>query len=290
MTSGQNDLPFTGAAGRTSPIGPRSVVVLAGRRSAEDPLAEAAGAPHRALLEIEGEPMLVRVMRRLLAWPSVERLVVNIDTPDLLDSISYLSEARRAGRVEVLESTPSPSRSVLESLDAAGLDDGPVLVTTADHALLDDAMLDAFFAQAFANDADLCLGLVSRKNIEARFPQAKRTYLHFREDGYSGANLFLFRTPESRRAAEFWLRVENDRKKPWRIAKAFGPINLILFVTRRLSLRNAMERASRVVGARIRAVPLSMAEAAVDVDKIEDLDLVREILATRRSGGRKAER
>jgi hypothetical protein len=50
-------------------------------------------------------------------------------------------------------------------------------------------------------------------------------------------------------------------------------------LTRRLSLEAAFERASKVVGARLQALPLRIAEAAIDVDKIEDLELVRTILA-----------
>ena len=170
---------------------------------------------------------------------------------------------------------------MLESLNRAGLDEAPVLVTTADHALLDDAMLDAFFEAPEAEGADLRLAMVSRPTIEARFPEAKRTYLPFRGASYSGANLFHFRTPQSRRAVEFWRRIENERKRPWRIAKAFGWTTLALFLARRLDLDQAMARASRVVGARVSAVALPFAEAAVDVDKIEDLELVRKILSNR---------
>ena len=228
--------------------------------------------------------MLVRVTRRLLGRPGVGRVLINIDTPQALNSIPFLEEGIQAGRVEILESAESPSRSVLESLDAAGLEKAPVLVTTADHALLDDEMLDAFFSAANERpQADLCLAMVSRRIIEARFPEAKRTYLRFKEDGYSGANLFLFRTPAARRAAEFWLTAERERKKPWRLARAFGWSSLALFLTRRLSLDAAMQRASQVVGARIEAIALETAEAAVDVDKIEDLTLVRQILAKRSS-------
>ena len=261
--------------------GPRQAVVLAGRRSGEDPLAEAAGAVHRALLEIEGEPMLLRVVRFLLTRSSLERVLVNIDRPDLVEALPGWAPLVASGRVALLQSTDSPSRSVLESLDAAGLEHAPVLVTTADHALLDDAMLDAFFAGC-EDGTDLCLGLVPSATIRARFPEAKRTYLPFRDERYSGANLFYFRTPASRAAAEFWQRVENDRKQPWKLARAFGLVNLALFVTRRLDLAGAMNRASRVVGAKVHAVALPIAEAAVDVDKLEDLMLVREILEQRR--------
>ena len=258
--------------------------MLAGRRSADDPLARAAGAPHRALLDIEGEPMLVRVARRLLDWTTIERIVLSIDTPELLEAIPFFAEATSAGRIEILRSAASPSQSVLDGLAAARLDEGPVLVTTADHALLDDEILGDFFAAAFASPADLDVALVPRTKIMARFPSAKRTYLEFRDDGYSGANLFLFKTPVSKRAADFWRRVENDRKKPWRIARAFGLGTLLLFVLRRLTLAEAMTRVSRAVGAQVEAVALPIAEAAVDVDKIEDLELVRTILA--RSGRR----
>ncbi len=261
--------------------GPRCAVVLAGRRSAEDPLALAAGSKHRALLDIEGEPMLLRVVKRLLARPSLERVLINIDAPELLDEFPELIELRNQGRVEILRSTDSPSASVLESLDHAGLDQESVLVTTADHALLDDAMLDAFLAASAATDSDLTLALVPRTTLRARFPESRRTYLHFRGESYSGANLFYFRTPVARKAALLWRRVESQRKRPWRIARAFGPINLILFLSRRLDLSAAMIRASRVVGASIVAVPLTIAEAAVDVDKIEDLELVRRILVER---------
>jgi GTP:adenosylcobinamide-phosphate guanylyltransferase len=270
--------PAGGSARRSDALRPHTAVVLAGRRSGADPLAEAAGAPHRALLEIGGEPMLLRVVRRLLGRPGLERVVVNIDRPDLLDALPAWSARVDAGRVDVLPSTDSPSRSVLESLDAAGLDAGPVLVTTADHALLDDAMLDAFLTRAAASPADLLLALVPRTAIVQRFPEARRTYLRFRDEAYSGANLFLFRTPTARRAALFWQRVEHERKRPWRLARAFGLANLLRFVSRRLDLAEAMARASEVVGAQIEAIPLPIAEAAVDVDKIEDLQLVRAIL------------
>lgn len=273
--------PATDAAGRPLARGPRTAVVLAGRRSGDDPLARAAGAPHRALLEIEGEPMLLRVVRRLLARPGLERVIVNIDAPELLEAIPEIVTARDTGRLEILRSTDSPSLSVLESLDQAGLEKGPVLVTTADHALLDDAMLDRFLNESNASDAALTLALVPSAVIRARFPEARRTYLRFSDEAYSGANLFFFRRPEARAAALFWRHIENERKHPWRLARAFGWTNLLRFVLRRLDLAGAFVRASQVIGVPIRAIALPIAEAAVDVDKIEDLELVRRILAAR---------
>jgi GTP:adenosylcobinamide-phosphate guanylyltransferase len=278
MNSESTRLPYD-----SSPDGPRCAIVLAGRRSTNDPLAKAAGASHRALLDIEGEPMLLRVVERLNAWPTIQRILINIDEPALLHDLPDLMTLHEKGVVEFMKSTDSPSRSVMESLVWADLERGPVLVTTADHALLDDEMLGMFFRENARIDADLTFGLVSRTTIEARFPDAKRTYLRFRDGAFSGANLFLFRTPNAERTAAFWRRVESERKHPWRIARAFGIGTLLLFLTRRLNLDAALVRASKVIGARVQAIRLSIAEAAVDVDKIEDLELVRRILAERRN-------
>ena len=264
-------------------MGPRRAIVLAGRRPGPDALAEGDGAAHRALLDIEGEPMLVRVTRRLLEWPSIEHVLINIDRPDLLESLPDLVRWRSEGRLEILSSTDSPSRSVLASLDQLDLDAGPILVTTADHALLDDAMLRSFFEASASSSADLCLGLVPRSRIEARFPETRRTYLRFQGEAYSGANLFFFRSPAARGAAIFWQRIESLRKRPWRIARAFGLRTLLRFVMRRLTLEEAFVRVSRVLGIRVEAIPLPQAEAAVDVDKLDDLVLVRKILAVRKS-------
>ncbi len=263
-------------------VGPRRAIVLAGRRPGVDALAAGDGAAHRALLDIEGEPMLVRVTRRLLAWPSIERVLINIDRPDLLESLPDIVRWRSEGRLEILSSTDSPSRSVLASLDHFNLAAGPVLVTTADHALLDDAMLETFFSASEKSRADLCLALVPRSVIRARFPDTRRTYLKFRGEAYSGANLFFFRTPAAREAALFWQRVERLRKTPWRIARAFGLRNLARFLMRRMSLTQAFDQVSRVIGIRAEAIPLPQPEAAVDVDKLDDLILVRQILAERR--------
>ena len=266
----------------TTADGPRRAIVLAGRRSADDPLADAAGALHRALIDIDGEKMLSRVVHRLIASKWIDRVLINIDEPALLDDLPSIVALRDTGDVEVMKSTDSPSASVLEGLEWAELENGPVLVTTADHALLDDAMLDAFLSESEGSEADLTLALVPRSTIEARFPEAKRTYLGFRDEDFSGANLFSFRTPKALRAARFWRRVERQRKRPWQIARAFGYWNLLLFLSRRLDLNEAFARVSRVIGATIEAIPLEIAEAAVDVDKIADLELVLEILSRRR--------
>jgi len=159
----------------------------------------------------------------------------------------------------------------------------PLLVTTADHALLTPALIEAFCREALSSRADIVAGLAPASVIQAAYPNTHRTYLRFREDSYSGANLFALLTPESLHAVAFWRRIERERKRPWRLAKAFGLGNLLSYLLRRYSMRQAVERISRPLGCRAEAIVLPIAEAAIDVDKPSDLVLVEDILSKRES-------
>ena len=257
-----------------------NALVLAGRRSPTDPLAEVRGDTHRALLEVVGVPMLIRVVRALRASSCVDQITVSIDDPGALETVPELRELEAGGEIVRHASLSTPSRSVQDALNARLLGDR-VLIPTADHALLTPEIIDDFAARAEQSDADLAVGVVAESVIRASYPSTTRTYLRFRGGGYSGANLFAFRSQQALRAAEFWVRAEAFRKQPWRLASAFGPTTLLLFALRRLELEEALERASRRIGCSIRAVPLPFAEAAIDVDRPSDLELVSEILAAR---------
>jgi GTP:adenosylcobinamide-phosphate guanylyltransferase len=260
-----------------------TALVLAGTRGEGDPLARAQAARHRALIDVAGVPMLLRVVRALRACPEVGAIAVSIDEPAGLDSVPELAGYVRDGSLAVHRSLSSPSRSALDALDRLA-PPGPLLVTTADHPLLTPAIVGHFLAAAERSRADVAVGLVERGVVQARFPHSTRTWLRLRGEDFSGANLFLLRTPRARRAVEFWKRAESFRKRPWRLVSVFGPVSLLLFLLRRLDLDAALARASRVIGAQIAAVRLPFAEAAVDVDRPSDLDLVTEVLAAAQSG------
>ena len=252
-------------------------IVLAGRRPGEDPFASAAGVEHRALIPVAGQPMLERVLQVLRRHPRIGSIRISIDRPELLT----------AGDAAILRAASSPSKSVLDALESRALATTarPVLVTTADHALLDDEILDSFLEAADASESDIAVGLVREALLREAFPDSQRTYLRFRGGGVSGANLFALRTPEARRAVEFWQRVEALRKQPLRLVAAFGPLTLVLFALRLLTLESGFARASKKIGVRASPIPLPFARAAIDVDKPADLELVERILAGQRPAG-----
>jgi hypothetical protein len=155
----------------------------------------------------------------------------------------------------------------------------PLLVTTADQALLEPATVEEFCRGAAG--ADLAVGVVERANLLRRFPEAKRTWLKFRGGAYTGANLFLLASPKVTSAIQFWASAENQRKKGWRVIALLGPIVLIGTALRLLSIDQALARLGRKLGLTVRAVRLGNPLAGVDVDKVEDHQLVEAVLAGR---------
>ena len=104
-------------------------------------------AAQRALIEVAGQPMLLRVLRTLRATPRVGKLVVSIDDPAAAEAQPEIADLVAAGELILHRSLASPSRSVLDVMDQL-VDDGPLLVTTADHALLSQPILDDFLDRA----------------------------------------------------------------------------------------------------------------------------------------------
>lgn len=247
-----------------------TALILAGERPEGDPMAKSAGIALKALLPVAGTPMLTRVIDALRATEGIGRIAVSISAAGAVTD----------PEVETLMTAPSPSGSVLAAIDRLPT---PLLVTTADHALLTPEIIARFVQVAVAaSDADLVAGMVERAAVEAVVPDSKRTYWHFKDGHYSGANLFFLKNPRARAAVEFWRRVEADRKRPWRIVKAFGPGLLLGYLFGRLTLDQAMLQASSRLGCRVRAIALPYGEAAIDVDKPADLVLVEQLLEARR--------
>jgi len=225
--------------------------------------------------------MLLRVVRALRTAGHFDRLHVSIEAPERLEALPELAALIRSRELVVHASADSPSRSVLAVLRER--EDEPFLVTTADHALLTPEMLDFAVGASARSRADLLVGFVARSVVQARYPASPRTYFRLRGEAWTGANLFVFRTAASRRAAEFWRRAERHRKRPWRLVTAIGPGLLASYFLGRLDLDAALARASSRIGARVQALPLPFAEAAIDVDREADRVLVESILAQRSS-------
>jgi GTP:adenosylcobinamide-phosphate guanylyltransferase len=256
-------------------MGEWTAIVLAGNRPGENGFADSHGVAAKALIPVGGEPMLGRVLKALLAAPSVGRIVVLAQEPEALlgGALAWVAGEPRIGTARAGEGI---SLSIAQTAGGEAAP-WPVLVTTADHALLRPEMVEAFIAGSIGTDA--AFAMVERAVVEGGYPETRRTWLKFSDGHYSGANLFALTTERAREPLKFWARAERDRKKALKILWFFGPMVFLRAFTRTISMDGAVIKVGRNLKIRLRAVRLPFAEAAIDVDKQADLELVERIVA-----------
>jgi CTP:molybdopterin cytidylyltransferase MocA len=249
-------------------------LVLAGRRAGEtDPLAGVENVPHKALLIAGGKPLIRRVIEALKASARIEKIAIAAP-----DDVRAPIDAALAGIEGWSFADPagSPASTALAAM-ASAPDGRGLLVTTCDHALLTADMVRRFLDAATKSDA--AAACVERAVYEQRFPGSKRTFIRLKDFSFSGANLFWFAGARAKGLADFWRGLEANRKNPAAMARAIGVFTALSYLTGSMTkagLEATIRKRTKVAA---RLIPLSTAEAAIDVDKPQDLDLVRKILA-----------
>jgi len=250
-----------------------TAVVLAGSRPGKDPFAESYGTDLKALIPVGGKPMVQRPVEALLDSPEVQHIRILAQQPDRIREILPADP-----RISV-EPSGDTIASTLEKMCGDPNVEWPILVTTADHALLTPEMVANFLAKS--GGADIAIGVVARDALMKRLPQTQRTWLKFRGGAYSGANLFLLGSPKVSSTLQLWRSNEQNRKKAWRMILTVGLFAGLGALLRLRTLQQTLDSVGRKLNLTIRAVELSNPLAAVDVDKPADHELVTDILEGR---------
>ena len=242
-------------------------LVLAGSRgSAVDPVAAYAGAPHKALIELAGQTLLARVVEALRVAGATKIAVVSSQPQVRAETLRL--------KVESLDEAEGPSLSVLAGASKLGT---PLLVTTADHALLEAAWVRRFLDD-MPHGVDVAALVAARATVEAAAPGTRRTWLKLADGDWSGCNLFYLANDRALDVVTLWRRIEAERKRPWKMAQILGPGMLVRYATGRLTLEDAAQQLGRIAGVKAAIVQTPFGLASVDVDKPADLDLVRKIV------------
>jgi len=256
-------------------------IVLAGQRDGEDVLAQYAGATCKAVVEVDGKPMLLRVLSTLISSSSVAAIILSGPSEEKLIDQNEINNLIQSGDISWLPPRAGPSASAYDALCILSPDE-KVLLTTADHPFLSVDIVNDFCAWSAEQDADLVIGLANYSLVHDQFPELKKSVWRFSDGEYCGCNLFAFMTPGSREAAIFWRRLESQRKNPFRVIRSLGWFVVVKYFLGTLTLEYALDTFSRKLGLRVRAVILPYADAAVDVDSVSDYRVVQSRFVQRR--------
>jgi len=245
-------------------------------------VALAAQVPCKALAPVGGRPMVFRVLDALSGSNQVATCVLCGPAAAIVEGEPLLQERLTSATLHWMPPDATPSSSVVKALSFIPAAT-PVLVTTADHALLQPEMVEYFCRNAFATGCDVVAALASYSQIITKYPGMRRTRIRFRNGDFCGCNLYAFLTPKGHVAADFWRRVENERKRPAKMLGELGWLVVLRYLFGWLSLEDALRHVSRRMGLRAGVVIMPFPEAAVDVDSVSDWDVARSI-ASRADG------
>ncbi|MEE9493646.1 MAG: nucleotidyltransferase family protein [Gammaproteobacteria bacterium] len=263
-----------------------TALVLAGDRGTDDPLVAKAGVACKALVEINGKPMVLHVLDTLQSADPVSRCILSGPERSQLKGQHRIENQISNNQLDWIKPEKTPSTSAYVAMQSIP-EDQPILLTTADHPLLTADIVNSFCSLSLKKEADVTVALCRYELIKSTFPGMKKTVLKFSDGEYCGCNLFSFLTPNSRELANKWRQVEDDRKNPLRVIKLLGWFSVLRYMTGTLSLNDAMRRLSRKLGLRISIIDMPFAEAAVDVDSISDQKIVQAHLASSKLSGGK---
>lgn len=250
-----------------------NAIVLAGSRPGGDRFAQSFGTDLKALIPVAGEPMVRRPVRALLECNSIASVTVLAQDADRI-AAALPDDPRLTFKTS--------QGTIAETLLALCEDQEtpwPLLVTTADHALLTPQMVEE--ACSRSTRSDIGIGVVTKRRLMSAFPRSRRTWLRFKGGAFTGANLFILRSSKVAPAIEMWRSIEQDRKKVMRLFWSLGPLLFLRVLVRQLTIEGALHKVSVRLGISIRPVRLSDPCAAIDVDKASDHAQVEAILAAR---------
>jgi len=270
-------------------------VILAGERPGGSPLSQAFNVSASVMVPVAGKPALARVIEAIEDSRQSGGGIICGPAADAVGASETLQELLQQPGFTWLSPASGPAASAISALQK--LDHYPALLTAGDHALLTGEIVDDFCSRALsdrpaetaekssavpgsaASGYDLVIGFVPYALVRAAWPESRRTVLKFSNGQFCGSNLFAIMNPAGLKALDFWRQAEADRKHPWRIARRFGLLALVLYLLRLLSVEKALDGLSAAAGCRIGHVKVGFARAAVDVDSIEDQKLAEKILS-----------
>ena len=252
-----------------------AIVMAGGIPKPEDPLYEFTQGQPKALLDIAGKPMIQWVLDAISGSVTVDRVVlISLSEEVGLECskpITYLPdqggllENVRGGIEKTVEINPEAIK---------------VLTVSSDIPMIKSEMIDWMVNENSDTDLDLYYTVIPRDVMEARFPESNRSYTLLKDAELCGGDLNMLRSSTVHANVELWDRIVAARKNVFKQAALLGYGNLLLLLSRQLTLAGAIKRVTEKMDITGKAVISPYAELGMDVDKPHQLEIVRTELAS----------
>ncbi len=256
-----------------------TALVMAGKRSGVlDPLAARAGVGQKAVVPVNGIPMIERVVKQVAACPAIGAIRVVAHDQGEIASLPTVAALIAEGRLTMVEGRFNIVDSVFAGAEGAAF---PLVITTADNCLVTPEGYAEFVGKCLAAEAGGAAGLARKDDVQAADPEGQSRFYQFRDGGYSNCNMYWMGSPAALKAAEIMREGGQFVKFPRRIIKAFGLLNLLRFRLGTGSKEKLFAQISRRFGITLVPVVLSDGHYAIDVDNERTFAVTEKILKRR---------
>lgn len=253
-----------------------AIVTAGGIPQPDDPLYLYSKGESKALLDVAGKPMIQWVLDALSGAKNVDNVIVIGLTPKsgvtCKKPLYFLANEGR-----MLANIVAGVNKVREVNGSAQY----VLIVSSDIPAVTGKQIDWLIKTCMETKDDLYYGVCPREVMEARFPESKRTYTNLKDMQVCGADMNIAHIRLAREHLDVWEALIANRKNPAAQAKVMGWGTLFLLLTRQATLANFVDRVSKRIGIKGRAIVWQDAEPCMDVDKPHQLEMMRADLAKR---------
>jgi GTP:adenosylcobinamide-phosphate guanylyltransferase len=253
-----------------------AIVTAGGIPQPGEPLYEYTQGKSKALLDIHGKPMIQWVLDALCAAKTIDKVII-IGLPEnsglaceklaaYLPNQGGMIDNIRTGVLKVMEINPS-------AVD--------VLLVSSDIPTINSEMVDWVVNETMKDDLDAYYNVITKETMEARFPGSNRTYTHLKGMDVCGGDMNVIRTSMVTTNTEVWEKIIASRKSPLKQASLIGFDTLFLLLLRRFTVESAVARVAERLHMTGRGIVCPYAEVGMDVDKPNQLEMVRADMAKR---------
>jgi len=246
-----------------------NALILAGTKE-KGPLEIAENVDNKALIMINGKPMIDYIVDALKNSENIDQIIVVGPEKELSP---YIGKKVR----KIL----NPGNSILENMES-GFNffdsNDNLLLLTSDIPLITPEAIDEFLKICTERKAYIGYPLITKENIMKKYPETKRTYVTMKEGIFCGGNIVFFKPEVFFQQKKLIKELFENRKSTWKYVKILGLKFIFKFIFKTLTLEEVERRVTGIIGYNSIAVMISHPEVMIDLDKISDLELIREYL------------
>ncbi len=224
----------------------------------------------KALLDVAGKPMVQWVLDALSSAEKINNVIMIGLTEDC--------GVTCAKPLVYMENQGGMLSNILAGVNKAlelNAETKHVLIVSSDIPGITSEMVDWVIEAALQNDEDIYYNLIERRVMEARYPGSKRSFTKLKDVEVCGGDMNVVSTATVKKDRLIWNKLIETRKNVFKQAALIGYDTLFLLVTRLITLNQAIERVCRKLNIRGRAILCPYAEVGMDVDKPNQLEMMR---------------